>query len=113
MMRKILALSWIAFLFSTPAYAGTYHLDIARQEVNITGTPVEKITINGTIPGPTLRFTEGEDVTIHVTSHMDEDTSVHWHGFLLPGDMDGVPGLNGFPGIKPHETFTYHFKIRQ
>ncbi|MBN66324.1 MAG: copper oxidase [Rickettsiales bacterium] len=77
------------------------------------GNAVEKITINGQIPGPTLTWHDGEDVTVTVTNHMDEDTSIHWHGILLPGEMDGVPGLNGFPGIKPGETFTYHFKIRQ
>lgn len=111
-MNKIFALILLVFL-TTPAWAGTYKLDIAQSEVNITGKPVRKITVNGGIPGPTLRFTEGEDVTIKVTNHMDEDTSVHWHGLLLPGEMDGVPGMNGFPGIKPGETFTYHFKIRQ
>ncbi len=95
------------------AQAKEYSLVIAREFVTVTGHPVKKITVNGTIPGPTLRFTEGEDVTIHVTNHMTEDTSVHWHGLLLPGAMDGVPGFNGFPGIKPNETFTYHFKIRQ
>ncbi|MDX2028537.1 MAG: copper resistance system multicopper oxidase [Alphaproteobacteria bacterium] len=100
-------------LFSSSAEAGTYHLDIERKAVNITGSPVEKITVNGGIPGPTLRFREGEDVTITVTNHLDEDTSVHWHGLLLPGEMDGVPGFNAFPGIKPGETFTYHFRIRQ
>lgn len=100
-------------LLASPAWAETYHLDIARQMVNKTGTPVSKITINGDIPGPTLRFTEGEEAVITVTNHMDEDTSVHWHGLLLPGDMDGVPGLNGFPGIKSGETFTYRFPVRQ
>lgn len=93
--------------------AEEYSLTIARESVNITGNTVEKITVNGTIPGPTLRFTEGEDVTIHVTNKMDEDTSIHWHGLLLPDEMDGVPGFGGFPGIKPGETFTYRFKIRQ
>jgi FtsP/CotA-like multicopper oxidase with cupredoxin domain len=100
-------------LLASPAWAGTYHLDIARETVNITGRPVSKITLNGGIPGPTLRFTEGEDVTITVTNHLDEDTSVHWHGFIIPPAMDGVPGLNGFPGIKPGETFTYRFPVRQ
>ncbi|MCK6418897.1 MAG: copper resistance system multicopper oxidase [Alphaproteobacteria bacterium] len=95
------------------AQANEYSLTIAREPVNITGNSVKKITVNGTIPGPTLRLQEGEEVTIHVTNKMDEDTSVHWHGLLLPGEMDGVPGFNGFPGIKPGETFTYHFKIRQ
>lgn len=96
-----------------PALAEEYNLTIAREPVNITGNTVEKITINGTIPGPTLRFTEGQDAVIHVTNTLDEDTSVHWHGLILPGEMDGVPGFNGFPGIKPGEMFTYRFKIRQ
>lgn len=106
-------LGLLALILPIRAEAGEYNLSIAREPVNITGNTVKKITINGGIPGPTLRFTEGEDVTIHVTNKMDEDTSVHWHGLLLPGEMDGVPGFNGFPGIKPGETFTYHFKIRQ
>tara|TARA_R110002124_G_scaffold266813_2_gene433812 strand:- start:796 stop:2577 length:1782 start_codon:yes stop_codon:yes gene_type:complete len=114
MKYTILTLCGALLLFtSVQAYADEYRLTIAREAVNITGKTVEKITINGGIPGPTLRFKEGEDVTIHVTNKMDEDTSVHWHGLLLPGEMDGVPGFNGFPGIKPEETFTYHFKTRQ
>lgn len=111
-MKKLLILL-LAIGFATPAWAGNYHLDIRREMVNITGTSVEKITVNGGIPGPTLHFTEGEEAVITVTNHLNEDTSVHWHGLLLPGEMDGVPGLNGFPGIKPGETFTYHFNIRQ
>ena len=97
----------------TPAMADIYNLDVAYKDVTITGNTVEKVAVNGTIPGPTLRFTDGEKVTINVTNHLDEDTSIHWHGILLPGEMDGVPGLNGFVGIKPGETFTYHFNIRQ
>jgi FtsP/CotA-like multicopper oxidase with cupredoxin domain len=100
-------------LLGSTAQAAEYRLDIARETVNVTGTPVKKITINGSIPGPTLRFREGEEVTIHVTNHMDVATSVHWHGLLLPGAMDGVPGMNGFDGIAPGATFTYHFPIRQ
>jgi FtsP/CotA-like multicopper oxidase with cupredoxin domain len=111
-MKKLLILLF-AISFTAPAWAGNYHLDIRREMVNITGTPVEKITVNGSIPGPTLHFTEGEEAVITVTNHLNEDTSVHWHGLLLPGEMDGVPGLNGFPGIKPGETFTYRFTIRQ
>lgn len=105
----------LVFLVLMPiaAQAGEYNLIIAREPVNITGNTVKKITVNGTIPGPTLRFTEGEDVTIHVTNKMDEDTSIHWHGLLLPDEMDGVPGFGGFPGIKSGETFTYRFNIRQ
>jgi len=95
------------------ALAKTYDLEIKKQNVFITEKAVEAITINGSIPGPTLRFKEGEDVTINVKHLMDETTSIHWHGILLPGAMDGVPGLNGFHGIAPHTTFTYKFKIRQ
>lgn len=113
MNLKITTLFVGSLFLASQAFAGNYNLDIARQEVNILGKPMKKITVNGTIPGPTLRLTDGENVTINVTNHMDEDTSIHWHGLLLPGEMDGVPGLNGFPGIKPGETFTYRFKIRQ
>ena len=112
-MKIFITVFSVLFFLAMPAWSKTYQMDIARETVNITGTPVKKITINGTIPGPTLHFTEGEDVIIHVTNHMDEDTSVHWHGFLIPGEMDGVPGFNGFDGIKPGKTFTYHFKVRQ
>jgi FtsP/CotA-like multicopper oxidase with cupredoxin domain len=111
MMRTLTLL--LTLLLSSPAFAGTYHLDIAREDVMITGKPVNSITVNGTIPGPTLHFTEGEDVTVNVTNHMKEDTSVHWHGLLIDPAMDGVPGMNGFHGIKPGETFTYRFTIRQ
>jgi len=102
-------------IVSGPAHARTseYNLTIERQSVNITGKPVEKITVNGSIPAPTLRFTEGDDVVINVTNNMDEASSIHWHGLILPGEMDGVPGFNKFPGIKPHSTFTYRFKIKQ
>jgi CopA family copper-resistance protein len=95
------------------AGAAEVRLTVERKTVDVTGRPVSAITFNGELPGPTLRFREGEDVTIHVTNKLDEDTSVHWHGLLLPGMMDGVPGLNGYPGIKPGETFTYRFKVRQ
>lgn len=97
----------------TPALAKTYDLEIKKQDVFITGKAVEAITINDSIPGPTLRFKEGEDVVINVKNSMDETTSIHWHGILLDGKFDGVPGLNGFHGIAPHTTFTYKFKVRQ
>ncbi len=90
-----------------------YHLTIKSETVNKTGKELEKITVNGSIPGPVLRFDEGDDAVIHVTNRLDQDSSVHWHGLLLPGVMDGVPGLNGFDGIQPGETYTYRFKIRQ
>ena len=111
-MRKILLIILLLFPAS-PALAKTYDLEIKKQDVFITGKAVEAITINGSIPGPTLRFKEGEDVVMKVKNSMDEVTSIHWHGILLDGKFDGVPGLNGFYGIAPHTTFTYKFKVRQ
>ncbi len=105
----------ILILFaSLPARAATveYQLTIAREEVQLTGKPVRAMTINGVIPGPTLRFQEGDIARIHVHNRMNVDTSVHWHGILVPPDMDGVPYIS-FPPIQPGATFTYEFPIRQ
>lgn len=109
-----LMMGW-AMALATPAFAGTqeYALVIDREVVHVTDKPLRRITVNGGIPGPTLAFVDGDEAIIHVTNKMDEATSVHWHGLLLPGEMDGVPGLNGFPGIAPGETFTYRFTVRQ
>ena len=89
-----------------------YELTIAQEDVNITGEPVEAMTVNGNIPGPTLFFNEGDLARIHVQNKMDVDTSIHWHGLLVPPGMDGVPNIS-FPPIKPGATFTYEFPIRQ
>ena len=89
-----------------------FNLTIAQTPVNFTGAPRMATTVNGSIPAPTLRWREGETVTLHVTNHLAEETSIHWHGILLPYQMDGVPGIS-FKGIAPGETFTYHFKVRQ
>lgn len=97
----------------TPNHVQEYSLTIARQMVDVASKPRNKITVNGTIPGPVLHFTEGDDAVIHVTNRMKEDTSIHWHGLLVPGSQDGVPGFNGFDGIRPGETFTYRFHIKQ
>ena len=70
------------------------------------------MTINGTLPGPTLRFTEGDDAVMRVRNDLREDTSIHWHGLLVPNDQDGVPHVNMAP-IKPGETREYHFRLRQ
>lgn len=70
------------------------------------------IAVNGSVPGPLVRLTEGQNVRLNVTNHLAEDTSIHWHGLLLPFQMDGVPGIS-FPGIKPGQTFSYEFPIRQ
>lgn len=111
-MKKILLIT-LSLIFSSSAFAKTYDLEIKKQNVFITGKAIEAITINGGIPGPTLRWQEGEDVVVNVKNSMDEPTSIHWHGILLDGKMDGVPGLNGFHGIAPNTTFTYKFKVRQ
>ncbi|MBW3617143.1 MAG: copper resistance system multicopper oxidase [Proteobacteria bacterium] len=110
-----LVLAAAAALTTVPAlaWAGEYELVIDEQVVNITGKPLKKITVNGTIPGPALRFKEGEQVVVRVTNRLKENTSVHWHGLILPPEQDGVPGFNGFPGIKPGETYTYRFPIQQ
>ena len=89
-----------------------YDLTIARQEKNFTGHPVEAMTINGQLPGPTLRFTEGDHAVIRVHNQMDVETSIHWHGILLPNAMDGVPHVT-YPPIAPGQTFTYRFDLRQ
>jgi CopA family copper-resistance protein len=89
-----------------------FELTIVQQEVNIIGKPARGMTINGTIPGPTLRFKEGDMARIHVHNKMDVETSIHWHGVLVPPQMDGVPYVS-FPPIKPGTTFTYEFPIRQ
>ncbi len=89
-----------------------FDLVIAESPINFTGAPRMATTINGSIPAPTLRWREGDTVTIRVTNRMRESTSIHWHGIILPYQMDGVPGIS-FPGIAPGETFTYRFKVEQ
>lgn len=86
-------------------------LTIAHTTWPIGGQEAHAITINGTIPGPLLRLREGQNVRLAVTNTLDEETSIHWHGVLLPFQMDGVPGVS-FPGIKPGQTFTYEFPIK-
>ena len=68
--------------------------------------------MNGSVPAPTLRWREGDTVTLRVANTLDEDASIHWHGIILPANMDGVPGLS-FHGIRPGETYVYRFKVRQ
>ena len=89
-----------------------FNLDINRTSLDIGGKDAHAITVNGTIPGPLIRLKEGQMTTMAVTNHLKEDTSIHWHGILLPPGMDGVPGVS-FAGIKPGETFTYKFPVKQ
>jgi CopA family copper-resistance protein len=94
------------------ARAGPIDLRVARTRVAIGGRRGEAVTLNGVLPAPLLRFQEGREVMIRVHNALDEDTSIHWHGVIVPNAMDGVPQVN-FPGIRPGETFVYRFPVRQ
>lgn len=87
-------------------------LTIDRAHFSTGGRSGHAIAVNGTVPGPLIRLREGQDVRLNVTNRLDEDSSIHWHGLLLPFQFDGVPGVS-FPGIAPGETFTYEFPVRQ
>ncbi|MEL1745400.1 copper resistance system multicopper oxidase [Acinetobacter baumannii] len=91
-----------------------YDLTIAEQTVNITGKPLKRITVNGKFVAPLLEFEEGDEAIIRVHNKLkNQDSSIHWHGLILPGIMDGVPGFNQFDGIAPNKTYEYKFKVRQ
>lgn len=90
----------------------SFDLRIGASPIDITGRARTALTINGTMPGPLLRWKEGDTVTMRVTNALDDDTSIHWHGLILPANMDGVPGLS-FAGIHPGTTYEYRFPVRQ
>ena len=87
-------------------------LAIGYQDVNLTGRMRRATTINGSLPAPTLHWQQGTTVTLDVTNRLEEMSSIHWHGLILPSNMDGVPGLS-FDGIAPRQTFRYTFPVRQ
>ncbi len=87
-------------------------LSIQNRIIEIDGRDASALTVNGTVPGPLVRLQEGENATLRVTNGLDEDTSIHWHGIILPAAMDGVPGVS-FAGIKPGDTFTHRFPVTQ
>ncbi|WP_407695600.1 copper resistance system multicopper oxidase [Shewanella psychropiezotolerans] len=89
-----------------------FDLSIDYQTVNFTGTDVRATVVNQSIPGPLLRWKEGESVTLRVKNNLDVSSSIHWHGIILPANMDGVPGIS-FEGIEPGETFEYNFTVGQ
>jgi len=89
-----------------------FELFIGETPVNFTGNPRTAMTINGSLPGPLLRWREGDTVTLRVRNRLSASTSIHWHGILLPANMDGVPGLS-FHGIEPGGVYVYQFKVRQ
>lgn len=89
-----------------------FDLEIGELPVNITGTPRTAVAVNGQVPGPQLRWREGDEITLRVTNRLKVATSIHWHGLIVPADMDGVPGIS-FHGIAPGSTFTYRFRVNQ
>ena len=97
----------------TTVLSGTeFNLEVGALEVNFTGTKRIATAVNGQVPGPLLRWREGDTITLHVKNRLTVPTSLHWHGVIVPSDMDGVPGLS-FSGIAPGETFTYRFQVNQ
>lgn len=95
------------------ASSATWNLRVGRQRIELDRKVLHAPCIGGNVPGPILRWREGDTVTLNVTNTLrDEDTSIHWHGIRLPANMDGVPGLS-FTGIPPGETFTYRFPVQQ
>lgn len=104
---------WTSTVAPTTQLSGeVIDLVIAPAPFRIDDRAATAIAINGTVPGPLLRLREGQDITLNVTNHLPETSSIHWHGILLPPGMDGVPGVS-FPGIEPGATFTYRFTLRQ
>ena len=89
-----------------------FDLGVGETLMDFTGAPRTALTVNGSLPAPTLRWREGDTVTVRVSNTLGEDTSIHWHGVLVPANMDGVPGLS-FDGIRPGETHAYRFTVRQ
>ena len=87
-------------------------LSIGHAPYRVGGRTGHAITVNGTLPGPIIRLKEGQKVRLAVTNTLNEDSSIHWHGILLPFQMDGVPGVS-FPGIKPGQTYNYEFEVKQ
>ena len=87
-------------------------LHIRREDMNVAGRIARPITINGSMPGPLIRLKEGQRAKLHVSNALDESTSIHWHGIILPENMDGVPGVS-FPGIKAGESYHYEYDVQQ
>jgi CopA family copper-resistance protein len=106
-------LPWAAAANSPAVLSGTeFDLEIGAVPVNFTGKPRMATVVNGQLPAPQLRWREGDLITLRVTTRLRVPTSIHWHGIILPADMDGVPGLS-FRGIGPGETYVYRFRANQ
>ncbi|MEJ6587626.1 MAG: multicopper oxidase domain-containing protein [Pelagibacterales bacterium] len=110
-MKIITSFIFLIF-FSLSAMAESYNLSVDIVTLDTGKFKRQAIGYNGATPGPTLRFKEGENVTINVTNNLDVTTSIHWHGLILPYNQDGVPNIS-YAGIKPGESFTYNFPIVQ
>lgn len=95
-----------------PLSGKEFDLTVGMAKTAIDGRVGRSILVNGQLPAPLLRWREGDEVTLRVHNNLHVDTSIHWHGILLPFQMDGVPGVT-FPGIRPRETFTYRFPLMQ
>jgi CopA family copper-resistance protein len=89
-----------------------FELSLGALPINVTGRAAQAVAINGSMPGPTLYWRQGDEVTVKVSNRLGVDTSLHWHGIVLPAAMDGVPGLS-FHGIGPLESYLYKFKLKQ
>jgi CopA family copper-resistance protein len=114
MHRFFLMMLALCMLVPASASAATYDLLVERRQMQIVpGRSDSVIAINGSVPGPTLRFKEGEEAIVRVTNRLKSATSIHWHGLLVDGPQDGAPGFNGFTGIAPGETHIYRIKVRQ
>ena len=97
----------------SPALSGNVvDLVIGETPLRVGNRTANAMTINGTVPGPLVRLKEGENITLNVTNRLKETSSIHWHGLLVPPEMDGVPGVS-FAGIRPGTTFTYRFPVKQ
>ncbi|MEP6907779.1 MAG: multicopper oxidase domain-containing protein, partial [Pseudoxanthomonas sp.] len=114
-----------AGLLRVPAFAATpsnhpqvlggtdFNLSIGSSPVNFTGRTRPAITVNGSLPAPILRWREGDTINVRVANTLSQaNTSIHWHGILLPSNMDGVPGLS-FNGIAPGQAYQYRFQLKQ
>ncbi|WP_297001772.1 copper resistance system multicopper oxidase [Thalassospira sp. UBA848] len=111
-LKGVLAGALAMVALSTVSRAATYDLTVDYVTIDTGESKTKGIGYNGASPGPTLRFKEGEEAVINVTNNLKEATSIHWHGLILPYQMDGVPGIS-FPGIEPGETFTYRIPVTQ
>ncbi|MDU3818633.1 copper resistance system multicopper oxidase [Mixta calida] len=111
-MKTFNAFSAVSLVQPRTLTGNDFDLFIAETPLNITGNIRYAKTINSGLPGPLLRWKEGDTVTLRVKNRLKETTSIHWHGIILPANMDGVPGLS-FHGIEPDDTYVYSFRVKQ